>query len=218
MAQSPADALRLYGVATIDPHSPDALAEGTVLVPFRALGAIVAPTSYSRVVLDDKEMSDYTRVLEEAQASSAVLPAPPGTVFRSQANLARWLELHYFTLTDALGLVEGNAEGRVTVLRAPGGEEHAENREEQRERNKRLQSIAAASLRVLRGQAQATVSLPVTDDDTTVVAQASFLVDAERWGVFADLVAKEDQRHTDLDFNLTGPWPPYDFVKMEFGS
>jgi hypothetical protein len=40
----------------------------------------------------------------------------------------------------------------------------------------------------------------------------------ERWGLFTELVAKEDQRHTDLDFQVTGPWPPYDFVRMEFGG
>ena len=40
----------------------------------------------------------------------------------------------------------------------------------------------------------------------------------ERWALFCELVAKEDQRHTDLDFQLSGPWPPYDFVRMEFGG
>jgi hypothetical protein len=73
-------------------------------------------------------------------------------------------------------------------------------------------------MRVLRGQSFATVAIPLFEDDTNTVAQASFLVNVDKWPLFAELVAKEDQRHTDLDFRLSGPWPPYDFVKMEFGG
>lgn len=57
--------------------------------------------------LDEDEMNDYTRVLEEVQGTATVLPAPPGTVFRSRENLTRWLELHYFTLTQTMGSIEG---------------------------------------------------------------------------------------------------------------
>ena len=73
-------------------------------------------------------------------------------------------------------------------------------------------------MRALRGQATATVSIPVAEDETSIVAQAAFLVDLELWPVFADLVGKEDARHTSLDFHLSGPWPPYDFVRMQFGG
>jgi len=87
-----------------------------------------------------------------------------------------------------------------------------------KESSKQLLATASQSMRVLRGQAAATVSLPVAEDDTHIVAHASFLVDLERWSVFADLVRKEDTRHTSLDFHLSGPWPPYDFVRMQFGG
>jgi hypothetical protein len=73
-------------------------------------------------------------------------------------------------------------------------------------------------MRVLRGQAAATVSLPVGENETSVIAQASFLVDLEHWSGFSDLVQKEDARQTALDFHLSGPWPPYDFVRMQFGG
>ena len=48
-----------------------------------------------------------------------MLPAPPGTVFRTRENLARWLELHYFTLTQAIGMVEGHGEARLKITRTP---------------------------------------------------------------------------------------------------
>lgn len=218
MAQAPLDAFRLYGVAAVESTSVSSLAQGTSIVPFRMLGAIVAPSRYSKVPLNEEEMGEYTRILEEVQANGAVLPAPPGTVFRTRDSLARWLELHYFTLTQAMGVVEGHSEARVTITKTATSDAPDATADEIKEHVKQLAAVASDSMRVLRGQATATITLPVDDDDTTVVARASFLVDMERWGLFTELVAKEDQRHTDLDFRLSGPWPPYDFVRMEFGG
>jgi hypothetical protein len=218
MAQTPVEAVRLYGVAAVDSNAVRSLAEGTTIIPFRMLGAVVAPAKYSRVSVDEAEVGEYTRILEEVQSNTAVLPAPPGTVFRTRDSLARWLELHYFTLTQAMGVVEGHSEARVTITKSASADARDATADEMKEHSKQLAAVASDSMRVLRGQATATITLPVSEDDTRVVAQASFLVDMERWALFCELVAKEDQRHSDLDFRLSGPWPPYDFVRMEFGG
>jgi hypothetical protein len=218
MAQTPLNGLQLYGVAAFDSALHQPLAEGTTLVQFRALAGVVSPAKYHRVTLDDDLARDYTRVLEEVQASTAVLPAPPGTVFKSKENLARWLELHYFTLTQALGSIEGHGQARLTITKTPGVDAADATPSELKESSKQLLATATQSMRVLRGQAAATVSLPVPEDDTHIVAHASFLVDLENWTAFADLVRAEDKRQTSLDFHLSGPWPPYDFVRMQFGG
>ena len=210
MAQTALNALRLYGVAAVESGHTSSLAEGTTLIHYRALAAIVEPASYSTVTLDDGEMEKYVRVLEEAYSNAGVLPAPPGTVFQSGSTLTRWLELHYFTLTEALSVVEGHAAARVSItVQSNDGDTQ-----------KSLAALAAESLRLLRGQAAATVTLPRADgdDETGVVARASFLIDSQRWQSFTDTVSKEAERQTALDFHVTGPWPPYDFVRMQFGG
>jgi hypothetical protein len=212
MAQGSLNALRLYGVAAVESGNTSSLAEGTTLAHYRALAAIVEPSSYSIVSLDDDEMAKYLRVLEEAHSHGSVLPAPPGTVFQSHSTLTRWLELHYFTLTEALSVIEGHAAARVSVtMQAKGHDGDAQ---------KTFASLAAESLRLLRSQAAATVTLPRADGDEEagVVARASFLIDSQRWQSFNDTVSKESQRQPALDFHVTGPWPPYDFVRMQFGG
>jgi hypothetical protein len=47
---------------------------------------------------------------------------------------------------------------------------------------------------------------------------ASFLVDRSHWREFADAVAAEVGRQPALEIRLTGPWPPYDFVRLQFGG
>jgi hypothetical protein len=204
-------ALRLYGVAAVESGHAMSLAEGTTLVHYRALAAIVEPSPYTVSKLEDQEMSKYLAVLEEAQSHSAVLPAPPGTIFQSQPTLTRWLELHYFTLTEALSVIDGHAAARVSVTAQ--GKQGEDSR-------KSFAALAAESLRLLRSQAAATVTLPKADGDEEdgVLARASFLVDTQRWQAFQDTVSKEAQRQNSLDFQVTGPWPPYDFVRMQFGT
>lgn len=212
MAQAALNALKLYGVAAVESGHITSLAEGTTLVHYRALAAIVEPSPYSAVSLSDGEMSKYHRILEEAYSHVAVLPAPPGTVFQSASTLMRWLELHYFTLTEALSVVEGHAAARVSIT--------TQNGDRESEAQKSFAALAAESLRALRGQAAATVTLPraAGDDEEGVVARASFLVDNQRWQIFQDSVRQEAKRHGSLDFSVTGPWPPYDFVRMQFGA
>ena len=209
MAQT-AIGLRLYGVAAVESGQAISLAEGTTLVHYRALAAIVEPSPYSSSSLQDDDTANYLRVLEESFSHSSVLPAPPGTVFQSQSTLTRWLELHYFTLTEALSVVEGHAAARVSITTLGNSGEDT---------TKSLAALAAESLRLLRTQAAATVSLPTDgDDEDGVVARASFLIDTQRWQAFTDTVSKEAQRQTSLAFRVTGPWPPYDFVRMQFGG
>ncbi|MFL5572623.1 MAG: GvpL/GvpF family gas vesicle protein [Gemmatimonadaceae bacterium] len=212
MAQAAVTSLRLYGVAAVESGQVTSLAKGTTLVHYRALAAVVEPAPYAQVALDDEEMAKYLGVLEEAYGHATVLPAPPGTVFQSRSTLNRWLELHYFTLTEALSVVEGHSAARVSITAQPTDDEG--------DAQKSLASLAAESLRLLRGQASATVTLPRADGDEEdgVVARASFLIDSQRWETFRDTVSKEAQRQPALDFRVTGPWPPYDFVRMQFGG
>ena len=218
MAQAPVTGLRLYGVAAHESTAANGLAEGTSLVQFRSLDAVVIPTRYHRITLDDDEMNHYTRVLEEVQSNAAVLPAPPGTVFRSRESLMRWLELHYFTLTQTMSAIEGHGQARLTITKTIGVDPDNATGAEAKESTKQLVATASQSMRVLRGHAAATVVLPAIEGETSIVAQASFLVELDHWTAFAELVDKEDQRQTALDFHLSGPWPPYDFVRMQFGG
>jgi hypothetical protein len=212
MAQASLNSLKVYGVAASESGHTTTLAEGTSLVHYRALAAIVEPSSYSQVNLDEAEMDKYLRVVDEAYSHGSILPAPPGTVFQSQNTLTYWLELHYFTLTEALAVVEGHSAARVSIT--------THGKQDTGEADKSFAALAAESLRSLRSQAAATVTLPRADgdDEDGVVARASFLIDSQRWDSFQEVVSNEAKRQKALDFRVTGPWPPYDFVRMQFGG
>ena len=194
---------------------------GVEVVAFRDLAALVvdAPGSEAGVGL-----RVYREVVESVFREQAVLPAPPGVIFRDRGVLAQWMELHYFTLLDALAYVEDRAVARVAVAVAdrppvasptPAGTGAAAGNGEGEGEGGREESDAVLRdvLRVLRRHAVAT--LPIGGDGGRVAA-ASFLVERARWELFAEVVAEESDRLTDHALRLTGPWPPYDFVRMQF--
>jgi hypothetical protein len=209
MAQNPVGALELFGIIGADPGARSPAPE-TTLVPFRAIAAVVAPAAYQRPTLNDERVQTYAQIVEEAFRYAPILPAPVGTIFRSRSALGRWLELHYVTLRDALALVDGNSAARVTVrLR-----EAPENEETVRE----WHLVATEIMRTLRGNASALTILDYPTPDERVIGIASFLIERDRWSAFEAGVAAEGKRHPSLELGMTGPWPPYDFVKMQFTS
>lgn len=107
MARHRSPGLRLYGITDVEDATVTSLAEGTSLVHFRDLAAVVAPAPYVRAAPDDADLAEYVRVVDEVYKRGPIVPAPPGTVFRSADVLQRWMELHYAKLHEALGAVEG---------------------------------------------------------------------------------------------------------------
>ncbi|MDB4881367.1 MAG: Gas vesicle synthesis GvpLGvpF [Gemmatimonadetes bacterium] len=202
-------ALNLFGVTVNDAHSARANAPGAELVAVRDLAAICAEVEYRGITPDEEAVARYSEVVAAYAVTGPVLPAPVGVVFRSSDSVKRWLELHYGALSEAMTFVENRVAGRVHVWR-PG-------KPEEREVGAELAAVAAESLRVLRHSAIATLPLRV-EKLTGIVLSAAFLVESERWKDFAAEVDAQAKMTPSVRFELTGPFPPYDFVQMQLGA
>ena len=202
-------ALKLFGVTYSDAGNRGASAPGTELIAVRDLSAIVAPSAYAPVDPTPEHALSAGAVVAEYAKRTAVVPAPVGVVFRSRQAVTRWLELHYVALSDALSFVDDRVVGRVHVWRPGDASE--------REVGSDLAAAAAEALRDLRRAAVATLPLR-TEQLTGIVLSAAFLVEQELWKEFAAKVEEQASRKSEVRLELTGPWPPYDFVHMEFGG
>ena len=202
-------ALNLLGVTFSETSGRGAPVPDTELVVVRDLAAIVAPGTYAVVEPTEEQATAIGTTIAAYAKRSAVLPAPVGVVFRSRQAVTRWLELHYVALSDALSFVDDRVVGRVHVWR-PG-------EASEREVGSDLAAAAAEALRDLRRSAVATVPLR-TEQLTGIVLSAAFLIEQELWKEFASKVEEQGERDPKIRLELTGPWPPYDFVQMQFGG
>jgi len=98
---------------------------------------------------------------------------------------------------------------RVHVVRA-------ESTPDDRETGSDLAAEAAESLRALRRHSVS--SVPLRREGVTGLALSSaFLVDRNNWRTFVSATDEQKSLHRMLQFKVTGPWAPYDFVNMQFG-
>jgi hypothetical protein len=202
-------ALNLFGVTIQESHEVRIPVPEVRLVVVRELVAICGESEYRTLEPSVERIDRYTSVVREFAKRGPVLPAPIGIVFKSHEAVERWLELHYVALSDALSFVDNRVVGRVHIWR-PGAPE-------EREAGSDLAAVAAESLRAIRRAAVTTVPLRV-EKITGIVLSAAFLVEQELWDDFAKAVAEQGASAPKLRFELTGPWPPYDFVQMQLGS
>jgi hypothetical protein len=202
-------ALELFGVTFDEEHARTSPVDGVEMVVVREVAAIVAASPYAVLEPTDERVTRSGAVVSAFATQGPVLPAPVGVVFRSRDAVVRWLELHYVALSDALSFVDDRVVGRVHVWRPSklGDEEAGSD----------LAAVAAETLRELRRSAVATIPLRV-EQITGIVLSAAFLVEQELWKDFASKVEETRARVPNVRLELTGPWPPYDFVQMQFGS
>jgi len=203
-------ALRLYAIAHADDHARDGLPAGLQTVRFRDLIAIVGEAPYAPITADAETVGAHRQVVEALFDGRTLLPAPPGVTFRTPQALQRWMELHYVALSDALEYVDDRAGARVHIVRADRSPAPSDAVTD-------LAAAAAECMRALRRQAVAGLPLR-TEHLTGIVLSSAFLVERELWKDFTGAVRRVAAEHSDFRVELTGPWPPYDFVRMDFGG
>ena len=202
--------LRVYGLVLHDGNGLAKLPDGVRLVPVRELAALAVEGDFR---VREVQVADVQRHLEVVRwifGQDTVLPSPVWTVFRTADLLQKWMELHYVALSDALAWVEGRLAARVHITRAAG-------REIDKEAGSDLAAVAAEASRSLRRHAVASVPLR-SEEITGIVLSAAYLVERDLWGEFGEAVEDEIERHPMVRIELTGPWPPYDFVRFQFGA
>lgn len=200
---------RLFAICNHDDQH-DPLPEGATVLAVRDLGAIVNDAEYTTAAPDEEMLATHGRIVEAAFTKGEVIPVPPGTIFRTEMALQRWVELHYVALSDALTYVADRVGARVHITGEGDEGDEVESGTD-------LAAAAAEMMRVLRRRAVAAV--PLRREHTTAVPLgAAFLVERGLWKEFQGEVERLQESNRRTHLSLTGPWPPYDFVRVEFGS
>ena len=207
--------VRVFALTAADAHDAGPLPAGTEGIAFRDLAAVVQDAAFVRTQLGPADIAAHRAVIDGLFVDRPVLPAPPGLVFPGRDALQRWLELHYVALSDGLTFVEGRAEARVHVERIPLTPPHGVPALDALAPD--VSAAAGDAFRTLRKHAAASLVMRAPED-RPATAVASFLIERDRWEQFAAAVQEQGRLDPELRYELTGPWPPYDFVRMQFGG
>jgi len=212
--RSPAnDPVAVFGVVLAAGLDDSTTLGGCEVLIVRQLAAVLEGVSLGAPSDQLPQVSRYRAVVEQVFADRNIVPVPCGTIFRSRTSVARWLELHYSPLQDALDFVSDRATMRVRV--GIGGSPATQ--------------AAAVSLdghlwTILRGlKSDAVAAVPVVSQADTASssdhsAACAYLIERDTVDVFQRRVANLTTAEPLLRVDLAGPLPAYDFVKMDFGG
>ena len=190
----------------------------------------------------EEKVRAHEAVLEAVLPRAPLVPFRFGTVFTDEEQVRRMLREHdqlRTTLDELEGTFELGVKGFlepdwVAVTTEPGEDEPASAgtsylRRKQRDlrvaeaRVESKLSLGAESHDVLAAAARDAVANPLQRPEATgrsgdMFLNGAYLVDAARESEFHKAFADLERRYAELaTFELTGPWPPYNFVEAEGG-
>lgn len=202
--------LRVYGILTQDGQGRPKLPDQVRFITMRELSAVAEEGDFTANDLEPADTKRHLDIVSSLYRTEAILPLPVGTVFRNEEVLNRWMDLHYVALSDALAWVEDRVAARVHINRVNG-------KEADRDTGSDLAAVAAEVTKGLRRHSVSVV--PLRNEQLTGIAiSAAYLVERQLWEEFREAVTDEREKHPQLSIEVTGPWPAYDFVRLQFGS
>jgi hypothetical protein len=167
-------------------------------VRYREIEALVRPVPYAIPALDQALVEEHQRVVDAVMRRATLLPVPYGMVFQGRRALLQLLEDQYIVIDEGLAFLDGHWELRLHITGVSDDDP--------------LHALAAELYTDLRRFARAAIPLPLAEGR---LLSAAFLVERGGWIRFVEQTEDLDQAHPELMFDVTGPWPPYDFVTVQ---
>jgi hypothetical protein len=205
----------LYLYALVE--STAALPEDVELVSIQGIGAVVGEID-DDVESTDEHVLSHARIVDRLAAlNDAVLPVRFGRGFRAPNELEAALGRLAARLEERLRAVRGCVEIGVHVVgeapRASGAEVGADYM------RRRLREVAEAE------ELADEIHVPLAERSrestrngtvaSAALLRAAYLVPRGDVEAFCGAVESARQRHPELTFACTGPWPPYSFADVE---
>jgi hypothetical protein len=181
---------------------------------------------------------DHDAVLSAVAQETSVVPFRFGTIYRSEEQVRAMLAEHVglaATLDSIRGRIEVGVKGFVRRAEPPeeaaGGDNSPGRRyleEKQRARRAaeeretlvaRVADESHARLAAIAEEARANPLQPAeaAPRDSTMFLNGAYLVRLEDADAFREAVAslERELRESGVGYDLTGPWPPYNFVDVD---
>ena len=169
-------------------------------VRYRDIEALARTTRFQLPESSGEGVKAHQEVVEGMMRRVTILPVPFGLVFKGRRPLVRLLQEQYLVFDEGLSLLDGHWELRLHIsAKTPGKHEAA------------LSDESVEIYSDLRRYARAAVTF-VTEHDRLL--SCAFLVDRTSWVEFIERIEDIEHHHETLSFDVTGPWPAYDFVRI----
>ena len=171
-------------------------------IDFKDISALTSSYPTLKSKLKEEEAMHHADILKKIAEKITVIPASYGTVFEDQEILKTVLSSSYLASKQTLTLIDGKIELGLKVVK---NELDDANNGAAMEI---LDPLSKLSIKNIKGD--------IFSD--RLLLNHSFLIEKNKFSKFSEEIAKLEQKHNNLKFVYTGPWPPYSFVNIKISG
>lgn len=203
-------------------------------IPHRDIGAAVGGFTAAPGGIDGDVILSYAEAVERLMERYTVLPAKFPTVFDGEDKVAEALVRNYTRLKDNLDRVRGKLEFGVRAMwdagkalapeaaerpgclpAAASGKYYMQTRVAGYRLERALREKADGCIRAMDSHFMGAAAEKMVEKTNggRIVLSAAYLVEAERVRAFKEAFDGIKASFPELRFLLSGPWPPYSFIK-----
>ena len=201
----------------------------TTRVPLREFGSAALQERAKDTKWLEQKARAHDQVLKAAMSGGPVVPLRFCTILRNEEDLRRVLETHYERIRESLAALAGRKEWGVKVLaREPAtadlssGRTYLEKKQQAVRSRPEVRQASHQRARECHDQlaavAEKSTLLPLSNRaEDPVVLNGAYLIPDANERKFHALIATMDERLEPhgLALEVTGPWPPYNFVNLD---
>lgn len=189
----------------------------------------------------ESKVRAHDQVIRAAMQAGTVIPCRFCTVLRHDEDVRQLLDVHRERIADTLAQLEGKQEWGVKIFAVPiqaekksggdipegGGKAYLQRRKREDARRDELDREARDHARACHDELAAAIAADVVilprrprtggGVSNEPLLNGAYLIAQEDVERFHGLIAAMQERHgpLGLKFEVTGPWPPYNFVRLD---
>lgn len=171
-------------------------------IDFKDVSALTSSYPTLKSVLKEEEAMQHADIVKKIAEKTTIVPVSYGTVFEDQEILRTILSSSYPAIKQTLMLIDGKIELGLKVVKNKFDDVNNGIALEI------LDSLSKLSIKNIKGD--------IFSD--RLLLNHSFLVEKNKFSEFSEEIAKLEEKHKELKFVYTGPWPPYSFVNIKISG
>lgn len=170
-------------------------------IDFQDIAVLASDYPVLHPAVEEKEALLHAEILNKLAQKVTIIPMAFGTVFKDQEILENVLVKSHQTAKVALKLIEGKIELGLKVVKKELDEPDGLAKEI-------LEPLSKVAVKTIQGD----------KFSDRLLLNNSFLVERKKFPEFSEKVGELEEKHPELKFLYTGPWPPYSFVNIKIGG
>lgn len=208
-------------------------------LPYKDISAALSDIKKDKLDVNEKSALFYGEIIESIMKRYTLLPARFGTLVKDEGEVTELLEKNYNAFVNNLKQVEGKLEYGLKVLwdfekvnldisslnikntagydRLKGNSPHKKYLLKKLKEHKFQEALMEKVKKIVED-----IHTPLNNSSFSskfskmktkrIILDAVYLVEKEKQDIFIGRFKELQNKHKDLEFLFTGPWPPYSFV------